>query len=168
MVKMKQVIFGHEYEVEVGRNYLIGESIKGNKGGYRLIHKTNGLVSTIFFKTNGFYDNKEKNIGLLYYDFDNDIVTYKKFIKSHKHEFHKTDSIGLNWDIVSNLCPKDLILVVENKSKKQLVYSISVSKALRFQDFKYFKHLGYERQVFIPKCEFKTKEIETKKRSSKN
>ena len=170
MVKMKQIIHGREYEVEVGRNYLIGESIKGEKCGYELRHSTDGITSTIHFVSKNFFHSKEpKSIGRLLYDFNTDIVTYKKFIKTEEHEFHMTKSIGLNWDIVSNLCPKDFILVVENSGSKRFVHSISVSKALKFQDFKYFKHLGYEKQVFIPKTEFKTKEIEVKnKRSSSN
>lgn len=164
MVKIYKEINGHTYEYEVGRNYLIGESIKGNKDGYKLTHRTDGFISTIFFQTNNFFNNKEKNIGLLCYDFDNDIVTYKKFIKQSTHEFHKSDSIGLNWEIVSNMCPKDFIIVIEDCGNKRLIRSISVSKALKFQDFKYFKYLGYEKQVFIPACEFKTKELEKKKK----
>ena len=170
MVKMIQIIRGQEYEVEVGRNYLIGENIKGEKDGYKLAHATDGYISTIYFVSKNFFHSKEpKKIGFLLYDFNTDIVTYKKFIKTEEHEFHTTKSIGLNWDIVSNLCPKDYILVVENTGSKRFVHSISVSKALKFQEFKYFKHMGYEKQIFIPKCEFKTKEIEvSKKRGSRN
>ena len=47
MVKMIQIIHGKEYEVEVGRNYLIGESIKGDKCGYELRHSTDGITSKI-------------------------------------------------------------------------------------------------------------------------
>lgn len=169
MVKVFKEVNGRVFEYEVGRNYLIGESIKGDKGGYKLAHKTDGFVSTIFFQSNNFFHDKTlKNIGFLCYDFDNDIVTYKKFIKQSSHEFHKTDSIGLNWEVISNMCPKDFIVVVEDCGNKRLIRSISVSKALKFQDFRYFKSLGFEKQVFIPACEFKTKELEVKKRGRKN
>lgn len=159
-----------EKEYEVGRNYLIGEKIKGDKGGYKLLHQTDGFTSTIFFQSNNFFHDKTlKNIGSLSYDFTTDIVTYRKCgFKSLEHEFHKTESIGLNWDIISNLCPKDLIVVIENQGNKRIVRSISVLKALKFQDFRYFKKLGYEKQIFIPACEFKVQEIEIKrKRGSK-
>lgn len=166
MVKIVKVVNGQERVYEVGRNYIIGERIKGDKGGYKLLHHTDGFTSTIYFQSNNFFHDKTpKNIGCLLYDFTTDIVTYKKYgFKTSEHEFHTTDSIGLNWDIVSNLCPKDLISVVEIQGNKKIVRSISVSKALKFQDFKYFKHLGYEKQVFIPACEFKTKEYEIKKK----
>lgn len=161
---VKIVKDGKEYEV--GRNYVIGENIKGDKGGYKLLHKYDGFTSTIYFQSNNFFQDKTpKNIGTLSYDFTTDIVTYRKYgFKPSTHEFHKTDSIGLNWEVILNLCPKDLISVVEVQNNKKIVRSISVSKALKFQDFKYFKNLGYEKQVFIPACEFKTKEYESKQK----
>lgn len=154
-------IIKNGYEYEVGRNYIVGESIKGEKVGYKLAHKTDGFTSTIYFVSNNFFHSKEpKNIGELLYDFNTDIITYRKFIKQQEHEFHKTESIGLNWDVVSNLCPKDRIVVIETCNKKRITRAISVSKALKFQDFKYFKELGYEKQIFIPKEEFLSKEVE--------
>lgn len=161
MVIQMVKIFKDGKEYEVGRNYIVGESIKGDKVGYKLAHKTDGFTSTIYFISNNFFHDKQpKNIGELHYDFTTDIITYKKFIKQQEHEFHKTDSIGLNWDIVSNLCPKDRIVIIETSNKTRFVRTISVSKALKFQDFKYFKNLGYEKQLFIPKSEFLTKELE--------
>lgn len=166
MPKIVKIVDGQERIYEVGRNYLIGENVKGNKGYYKLLHKSDGFFSTIFFQSNNFFHDKElKNIGTLSYDFEKDIVTYRKYgYKPADHEFHKTDSIGLNWEIISNMCPKDLIKVISTQDKKKIVYSISVSKALKFQDFKYFKNLGYEKQIFIPACEFKAKEFEIKRK----
>lgn len=153
------------YIYEIGRNEIVADAIAGNKGGYKLGHKTVGFVSQIMFKSNNFFHSKEpKNIGELIYDADKDIITYRKYINQAKHEFHKTETIGLNWDVISNLCPKDKILIIENCNNKKIVRTISVSKALKFQDFKYLKSLGYEKQLFIPKEEFLSKESEEKKR----
>ena len=153
------------YIYEIGRNEIVADAIAGNKGGYKLGHYTDGYVSKIFFKSNNFFHSKEpKNIGELIYDYEKDIITYRKYINQAKHEFHRTESIGLNWDVISNLCPKDKIVIIETSDKKRITRTISVSKALKFQDFKYFKNLGYEKQLFIPKEEFLSKESKEKKR----
>ena len=141
MVKIVKVVNGQERVYEVGRNYVIGERIKGDKGGYKLLHHTDGFTSTIYFQSNNFFHDKTpKNIGCLLYDFTNDIVTYRKYgFKTSEHEFHKTDSIGLNWDIVSNLCPKDLISVVEVQGNKKIVAFNICFKGIKISRFQIFQ-----------------------------
>lgn len=164
MVKLVKEIDGKEYIYEVGRNYIIMEAIKGDKGHYKIGHKYDGITSTIYFKSNNYLDNEPKIIGQLLYDFDTDIITYRKYIKQATHEYHKTNSLGLNWEIVSNLCPKDYIKIIVDTGDKKIVHTISVSKALKFQDFRYYKMQGYEKQIFIPIEEFRQKELEQKKK----
>lgn len=156
------------YTYEVGRNYEIMNAIKGNKGGYCIGFRYDGFTAEILFKSNNFFDDKEpKVIGRLLYDWEKDVVTYRKYIKQEAHEFHKTQSLGLNWDILSHLTPRDNILIVVDTGNKKIVHTMSVRKALGYQDFKQFKSQGYEKQLFIPTADFKTREIQEKKRGRK-
>lgn len=167
-MRIAKKVNGVEYIFECGRNYEIGEQIKGTKDGYTLIHCHNGFSSAIYLKSCKFFDKEEKNIGTLLYDHDRDIVTYKKYgFNRNLHEFKTTESIGLNWEIVSNLKPKDRIQIEEKTDKEVIIYSISVSKLLKYQSFKYFKSEGYEKQVFVPIKEFKQVEIKRSKSAGK-
>lgn len=164
-MKLVKVVNGIEYSFTTGRNYTVGEAVKGDYDGYSLIHEHNGFKSTIFFKSKNFFNKESKNIGVLLYDYDANIVTYKKYgFKQLEHTFHKTESMGLNWDIISNLCPKDKILIESKTDEKRTIFTISVSKAMKFQEFMYFKPGGYEKQIFIPISEFKVIETGLKKR----
>ena len=154
---------GKVFEYETGRNYTISKQIVGNHVGFSLGHSTNGYVSEILFKSNNFFDNKQpKNIGSLIYDPATDIVTYYKHIQQAKHEFHKSESLGINNLILSNMCPKDKIVIVEHVENKKYIHSISVRKAILCASYMTFKN--YEKQAFIPKSEFKTTESEVKKK----
>ena len=159
---------GKVFEYETGRNYTVAKQIKGNYVGFSLGHSTSGYVSEILFKSNNFFeDKKPKNIGSLIYDPATDIITYFKHIQQAKHEFHKSESLGINNNILSNLCPKDKIVIIEHVENKKYIYSISVRKAISVASYMTFKN--YEKQAFIPKSEFKSKEIEEKrKRGRKN
>ena len=151
------------YTYEVGRNYEIMQAVKGHKGGYSIGFRYDGFTAEILFKSNNFFDDKEpKVIGRLLYNWEKDVVTYRKYIKQEAHEFHKTQSLGLNWDILSHLTPRDNILIVVDTGKSKIVHTMSVRKALGYQDFKQFKSQGYEKQLFIPIADFKTQEIQEK------
>ena len=153
------------YKYEVGRNYEVMQAVKGNKGNYSLGCHYDGFTAEILFKSNNFFDDKEiKVIGRLLYDWDKDIITYRKYIKQEAHEFHKTQSLGLNWDILSHLTPRDYIRIVVDTGKSKIVHTMSVRKALGYQDFKQFKSQGYEKQLFIPIDDFKKKEVTEKKK----
>jgi hypothetical protein len=165
MVQIKKEINGREYTFEVGRNYIVMESIRGDKGHYKIGHRYDGSTSQILFKSNTEQD-VIKVIGWLLYDFEKDIITYRKYISESVHEYHKTNSLGVNWEVISNLCPKDIIKIIVDNGKKQVVHTISVSKALKYQDFRYYKTQGYEKQLLIPIEAFKQKEISKKRRRS--
>ena len=168
MVQITKEVNGREYTFEVGRNYIVMENIRGDKGHYKLGHRYDGLVSQILFKSNNFYDDKDvKVIGWLLYDFEKDIVTYRKFINQQIHEYHKTNALGVNWEVVSNLCPKDLIKIIVDTGEKQIIHTISISNALKYQDFRYYKTQGYEKQLLIPTEAFKQTEIEKKKKKKR-
>jgi len=154
---------------EVGRNYEIMQAVKGDKGGYSIGCRYDGFVAEILFKNYSLTDEKEvRTIGRLLYDWEKDIVTYRKYIKQSEHEFHTTQSLGLNWDVLSHLTARDNILIIVDTGKSKIVHSMSVRKAIGYQDFKQFKSQGFEKQLFIPIADFKKKEvIEKKKRGSK-
>ena len=167
MVTYKVEKDGKTYEYETGRNFTIAEQIKGDYVGYKLGHTTDGYVSSIYFKNNGYFEDKEKkHIGSLMYNPDTDIVTYYKRVQQAKHEFHKSESFGINNEILSNLCPKDRIVIIECVGTKKNVYSISVRKAISVASYMTFKN--YEKQAFIQKSEFKSKETAEKKKRAKS
>ena len=155
---LRKIIYnGKEYEV--GRNYDIGEQLKKDYGQYKLGVCQNGFRTDILFKSNNYFESdKVKNIGTLVYDNENDIITYLKYIND-SHIMKVNNSIGLNFDVVQNLAVKDKIRIVQ-KSEKEIIYrTISVRKALTYENYKQFKTQGYERQIFIPVEEFKSKTV---------
>lgn len=149
--------------VEKTRAHEVALKIKGDYLGYRLSCSFENKSATIYFQsTNAFNSDKRvKNIGTLVYNEQKDIVTYCKYgFVEETHKYNKTESIGLCWDILQHLSASgDCILITEKgKSGKIKKYSISAFKALRFstpENFKHFRQQGYEKQVLIPKSEFK-------------
>ncbi|MFA7658802.1 MAG: hypothetical protein WCY19_05155 [Candidatus Gastranaerophilaceae bacterium] len=150
------------------RAHEIAEKIRGDYDGYKLFCRHEDKNSTIFFQTKSLFgkDKRIKDIGTLCYNAEKDIITYFKygFVES-AHKYNKTDSIGICWDILRRLSAAgDQILIAERGQFKQIKkYSISVCKALRMatpENFKHFQQQGFEKQVLIPKSEFK--EIEGK------
>jgi hypothetical protein len=142
---------------ETGRNYTVAKKIEGHKGFYSLGEETDGYISKIYYKNNGYFsDKKKKLIGYLVYDYETDIITYQKYIQEQTHVYHKTDSIGINNDIISNLEVKDKILVIENNKKgKKVMYLISVRSALKHGTYVNYKNKEYELQLQVPKEKFK-------------
>lgn len=166
-MKIIRKINNIDYELAVGRNCEIGKQLEKDYDGYSLQHSYDGYVSTIFFKSRSFFGSQTKNIGKLFYDHDTDVVTYKKYgFNKENHEFKTTKSIGFNWDIISNLKAKDIVQIESKEENNTILYTISVSKILKYQDFKYFKSLGYEKQIFVPICEFKKIVKDTKGKRS--
>lgn len=145
------------------RAHEVALKIKGDYVGYKLLCSFEEKNATIYFQTTNVFnsDKRIKNIGTLVYNEEKDIITYCKygFVES-AHKYNKTDSLGLCWDILHSLSHEgDQILITEKgKSGKIKKYSMSVLKALRFstpENFKHFQAQGYEKQVLIPKSEFK-------------
>jgi alanyl-tRNA synthetase len=149
----KIVINGREYEV--GRNYDVGESIKKNYGEYKLGVRQSGFVTDIMFKSNNYFDKEIKNIGSLIYDEAKDIITYQKYI-NESHIMRVNNTIGLNYDVIQNLAVKDKIKIIQKDKNETIFRTMSVRKALTYEDFKQYKSQGYERQIFVPVDDFKT------------
>lgn len=154
--------------VEKTRAHELALKIRGDYDGYKLSCSLEENNATIFFQTKNPFnkDKRLKNIGMLCYSKEHDIVTYFKygFVES-VHKYNKTDSFGLCWDILKHLSAAgDQILISEKGKFKEIKkYTISACKALRFatpENFKHFQQQGFEKQVLIPKSEFK--EIEGK------
>lgn len=153
----KIMIDGREYEV--GRNYDVGLALKKDYGRYKLGVRLDGFKTDIIYKSNNFFESKKiRNIGTLVYDYETDIITYVKYIDD-SHIMRINNSIGLNYDVIQNLAVKDRIKIIQ-KSKKETIYrTISVRKALTYEDFKQFKSQGYERQIFVPVDDFKSNTV---------
>lgn len=150
----KVIINGLEYEV--GRNYDVGEAIKKDYGEYKLGVRQDGFVTDIMFKANNYFASKEiKNIGTLIYDEAKDIITYQKYI-NESHIMRVNNTIGLNYDVIQNLAVKDKINIIQKEKSETIFRTMSVRKALTYEDFKQFKSQGYERQIFVPVDDFKT------------
>lgn len=163
---IEKEINGQVFSFEVGRHFETAERIKGMYDGYMLIHQSDGFKSFIFLKSTNYFasDKKARNLGYLDYDFEQDVVTYRKFgFDKSKHEHHIDQCFGLCWDIISNLCPKDKVIIQEKADKKDNFYIISVNKILKFQNFKHYKAKGFEKQVFIPVTEFKQLTVKNKR-----
>lgn len=155
------------------RAHEIAEKIKyGNHVGYQYFINHEINKSTIFFESKNYLDNRRKNIGTLCYNPETENITYLKFgFVSASHEFHKADSIGICWDVLKKLSADgDCILITEKSETGIKRYFISACKALRLatpENFYSFKTQGYEKQVLIPKSEFKVTELEIKKKGKK-
>lgn len=137
--------------------------IRGDYGGYSLSCQFEGKNATIYFKTNNVFssDRRLKNIGTLVYNQEKDLITYCKygFVES-AHKYNKTESLGICWDILQHLSASGDQVLITEKGKAGAIkkYSISVCKALRMatpENFKHFQAQGFEKQVLIPKEEFK-------------
>lgn len=160
--------FGIDYEFWVTPVQKVAiELNKIVEDNYKFKCKTDGIntqVNIIISK-----DNKTeiRNIGYLRYNIETDIITYVKFgfnLNRHLHDIDQT--IGLCWNVVQNLRPKDIIYVYE-KNDDSTSYQISVSKFIKNQTFKWYKNQGFEKQVFCPISEFRKKECTIADKKSK-
>lgn len=143
-------IKGIEYTFEVPQNWMVAEEIKGNYDGYKLTHDTNCYCSKIYKTNTSFYEDKKvKNIGTLIFNPETERITLYKYVNDEEHKFLKSQSYGINNEIIKHLRTFDKIIIENNKSK----YLISVSKALKVGQYLHFDK--YELQLFIPISEFK-------------
>lgn len=171
-MKVSPEEFFEKYGQTKTRAHEIAEKIKGNYDGYKLLCSFEGNNATIYFESRNYLDNRRKNIGTLCYNPETENITYSKYgFVSSAHEFHKADSIGICYEILKYLIPAgDCILITEKSESSIKKYFISARKAHTFAtpaNFYNFKNQGYEKQVLIPKSEFKVTEIETKKKRGK-
>lgn len=82
-------------------------------------------------------------------------VIYNKFVDEKVHTFRKNNSWGINWCVIEQLKDDDVIRVQSDER----IYVIKVSDAKNSGSFLWFKDIGFEKQFFIPKSYFKTKEV---------
>lgn len=73
---------------------------------------------------------------------------YVEMTKKEKHIFHKNNSRGFNYAIISNL-PKDMDLVVKREEYGRY-YKIKIGDMLEKGNFLHFLQNGYEKQYFVP------------------
>lgn len=153
-MKVTKIINGIEYEFEIPLNQELGSSMAQSYYGYKIQAKTNGYHTELYkVNTSAFLPKETKLIGTLIYNIDIDQITLYKFVDMTKHKFIKSDSFGVNNEIISRLRPKDRIFI----SNGEVNYIISVRKALTVG--KYLQFDKYEKQLFIPIEEFKVKDV---------
>lgn len=153
-MKVIKVINGKEYEFEIPLNQELASSITQSYYGYRIEDKTSGYHTELYkVNTSAFLHKETKLIGTLVYNVNMDQITLYKFVDMTKHKFIKSDSFGVNNEIISRLRPRDRIFI----SNGEVNYIISVRKALTVG--KYMQFDKYEKQLFIPIEEFKAKDV---------
>ena len=166
-INFKKYIDGHEYVFCGYPNALLAQNISKLYDGYLLKAEVNDNVTTIFWQSGNYFDKKIKYIGKVVYDLSSDTMIYVKHgFKAELHEFHKDNSFGLCWDVISQLRAKDYVRIEEPtlKPKGKNIYTISVSKLLEHKQFRHFKSEGFEKQVFVPREEFKQEWVKVRKR----
>ena len=163
----KRVVNGHEYVVWGYPNALLAQNITKLYDGYFLKATVKDNVTEIFWRSSHFFKPQLKFIGKVIYDLSCDTMIYIKHgFNSELHEFHKDNSFGLCWDVISQLRAKDIVQIEEPtvKPKGKNIYTISVSKLLENKTFRQFKAEGYEKQIFIPKECFKQEWVKVRKK----
>lgn len=153
-MRITKEIHGCKYEIEIPFNQEVAKSMEQNYYGYKIVSKT-AAYSTKLYKVNtsAFLPNETKLIGTLVYDIDGDILTLYKFVDMNIHKHIKSDSFGVNNEVISRLRPRDCILISDGERN----YKMSVRKALTVG--KYMQFDRYEKQLFIPISEFQVKEL---------
>lgn len=144
---IEKEINGHIYEFEVPDNQLVAKKIAGTYTGYQLTQETEGYLSNIFMQED--CSKEVKKIGTLIYKPEHEKLTLYKHINPAEHLHLKTNSFGINNEIMKNLRASDRIVINDEKNK----YQISVYKALKVGQYLHFS--AFELQFFIPVKEFK-------------
>ena len=154
-----RIINGLKYTFEVTENEVLARQISGEYDGFKICHVSDGY-STKFFKV---FNGEKKQIGTLYYNYDNGKFSLWKFINPKTHIMNKTQELGVNGAIFAKLRVGDYIYFKIGEK----LYKIRVEKAIKTGNYKNFVYGGYnsELQFFIPIQELK--EIETAKKTRK-
>lgn len=141
-----EIINGYEFFIPY--NEIIARQIDYSGYDYSIKHKTECYCSEIY----KIFGKEKKMIGKLCFNSDTNKLILHKFIKSDKHEMHKTSEFGINEKIFKNLRVCDMIVFHIDK----VCYTITVSKALKVGNYKNFKgSYNSELQYFIPIEELK-------------
>ena len=128
----KRVVNGHEYVVWGYPNALLAQNITKLYDGYFLKATVKDNVTEIFWRSSHFFKPQLKYIGKVIYNLSCDTMIYIKHgFKSELHEFHKDNSFGLCWDVISQMRAKDIVQIEEPtvKPKGKNIYTISVNLA---------------------------------------
>ncbi|MEI7474716.1 MAG: hypothetical protein WCK67_08040 [bacterium] len=135
--------------------------------GYTLTCEFDFMHAKVFFQSKSYLKNTEqKCIGMLLYDFENDIITLRKTcFEADKHEHHKSNSLAVSYDLFKHLRIKDRIEIheVSRVSKKCNIYKIGVRKATDKGQFRHYQKEGYELQFFIGREHFRVEEQKVRK-----
>lgn len=157
-MQITKTIRGTEYVFEIPFNQLIAKSMANSYYGYRIEDVTEAYSTKLYrVNTSEFLPKETKLIGTLIYEADIDRITLYKFVDMTKHKFEKTESFGINNEVISRLRPKDRVFISNGKQN----YIISIRKALTVG--KYLQFDKYEKQLFVPISEFKLSEVKKKK-----
>ena len=157
-----------EYKFVESEAHRIAHTVcKREYSDYKLTYEFEFIHAKIFFQDKNYFQKKEqKCIGMLLYDFENDIVTLRKTcFEAEKHEHHQSNSLAISYDLFKQLRLKDRIEIHEETrtGTKYNVYKIGVRKATDKGHFKHYKKEGFELQFFIPREDFEIVE-KTRKR----
>ncbi len=92
-------------------------------------------------------EGEEKSLGKIFFDYENNVFTYKKYDNTN------SDVVFLNWSIISNLRLRDKIEIIEPLKKKNHIksFSIGVRKLCEKADFVNLKNQGYGLQILLKK-----------------
>lgn len=172
LIEFKERIGNVEYSTWGYLNALIAKNITKQYEGYKLFGEIDNNVTAIYWQSDLHPEQGKKYIGRVVYNIPSDTLVYmKQGFNQVLHEFHKDNSIGLCWDVICQLRPKDYVRIEEltKRPKGKNVYTISVNKLLENKSFRYFKKEGFEKQIFVPKEEFKQEweKVTTKRRRKK-
>ena len=100
----KRVVNGHEYVVWGYPNALLAQNITKLYDGYFLKATVKDNVTEIYWRSSHFFKPQLKYIGKVIYDLSCDTMIYIKHgFKAELHEFHKDNSFGLCWDVISQM-----------------------------------------------------------------
>lgn len=147
---IEKEINGYTYEIEVPENALIAKKIIGIYKGYVISQHTEGYNTQLFLHDINFPNQNEKKlIGTLIYKPEYERVILYKHINPQEHIHIKSQSFGINNEIIKNLRTSDYIIIDDSTN----MYKISVGNALKKGQYLHFN--AYELQLFIPIENFK-------------
>lgn len=145
-----KMINGYEYEIEVPENAIIAKKIIGKYAGFEITQHTEGYTSELYLHNTGYFESKEKKlIATLIYKPNIERVILYKHINPQEHIHIKSNSFGINNEIIKNLRTSDYIIIDDGSNK----YKISVGNAIKKGQYLHFTK--YELQLFIPIENFK-------------
>jgi len=90
-------------------------------------------------------EKKKRKIGALIKQQDGTFAYHKRV--KEKHIFRANKSWGLNWQVIKEVLPDGVEIIVETEKR---LYKIGKAEALEKGEFLWFKSVGFEKQIFVP------------------